>query len=191
MILICRSLEKFQDKIEMVRALSQGNQDAFRFLFLSYFPKVKAFITHLLKDEPLAEDLSQDIFVKLWENRDSLGLIQSFDAYVYRMAKNSVINQIKRDSYGDKYSKEEYLRVEHVSMEEEIFAKEIQLLVELTVNKMPEQRKKIYRMSRVEGLKNDEIADKLNLSKKTIENHLNLALKEIRKTISLFLVFFI
>ncbi len=184
-------MENSQEKIELVKALSQGDQDAFRSLFLSYFPKVKSFITHLTKNEPLAEDLSQDIFVKLWENRDSLGLIHSFDAYVYRMAKNSAVNQIRRDSYGDKYSKEEYEKNEYVSMEEEIFAREIQLLVELTVSKMPEQRKRIYRMSRVEGLKNEEIAEKLNLSKKTVENHLNLALKEIRKTISLFLVFFI
>lgn len=184
-------MKKDQDKNELVKSLSKGDQNAFRHLFLSYFPKVKKFIEQLIKDETTAEDLSQDIFVKLWESKERLSEIEFFDAYLYRMAKNSVITQMKRDLYNVTYLEHEYSKKnEFVSIEEELFAKEVRLLVELTVSKMPAQRKKVFEMSRIEGLKNDEIAEKLHLSKKTIENHLNLALKEIRKTISLFLAFF-
>ncbi len=107
------------------------------------------------------------------------------------MAKNAVINQIKRDLYHNEYIKYETAKSEDFSLEEEIFAKEIRLLIDLTVTKMPDQRRRIYNMSRVEGLKNDEIAEKLHISKKTVENHLNMALKEIRKSISFMLLFFI
>lgn len=107
------------------------------------------------------------------------------------MAKNAVINQVKRNSFHDEYVKYEFYKQTDFTIEEDIFAREIQLLVELTISKMPAQRKRIYIMSRVDCLKNDEIAEKLNISKKTVENHLNLALKEIRKSISFLLLFFI
>lgn len=107
------------------------------------------------------------------------------------MAKNAIINWVKRESYHDKYVQQELLKPEGFTIEEELFAREIQLLVELTVSKMPNQRKRVYEMSRVEGLKNDEIAVKLGISKRTVENHLNVALKEIKKSISYLLLFFI
>jgi len=179
------------EKVVLIKALSQGDQDAFRTIFLNYFPKVKNFTTHLLKNETIAEDISQEIFVSLWELRETLSAVHSFDAYVYRMAKNAVINQIKREAYHGEYIKYESYKPDDYIIEEELFAKEIQLLVELTVNKMPEQRKRVYNMSRQQGLKNDEIADQLHISKKTVENHLNMALKEIRKSISYMLLFFI
>lgn len=75
--------------------------------------------------------------------------------------------------------------------DEILFAKEISLLVEMTVCRMPSQRSRIYRMSRNEGIPNDEIAGKLGISKKTVENQLSLALQEIRRVISAFLLLFI
>ncbi|HCO68889.1 MAG TPA: RNA polymerase sigma-70 factor [Dysgonomonas sp.] len=178
------------DKKELLEVLSKGDQNAFRHLFLDYFPKVKEFIAQFLKNEVIAEDLSQDIFVKIWENRKSLPLIHSFDAYIYRMAKNSALNQIKKESYNTIYQEYNNPISESFSIEEDIFAREIKLLIELTVSRMPEQRKRIYTMSRVDGLKNEEIANQLKISKKTVENHLNLALREIKKSITLLLLFF-
>lgn len=181
-----------QKIIELIELISDGDRNAFRSVFLSYFPKVKYFIAHLLKEETAAEDMSQDIFIKIWENRVNLKEIQSFDAYIYRMAKNAVINEFKKKNLEEKYYNYSYpLQESSISAEEELFAKEIQLLTDLTVSKMPEQRRKIYEMSRMEGIKNEDIANKLGITKKTVENHINLALKEIRKTISFILLFFI
>ncbi len=184
---------EYQKVKELLISIASGNQNAFRSIFLHYFPKVKQFIAHLLKDEMLAEDLSQDIFAKLWINREKLLTLTSFDAYIYQMAKNAVLNEIKKIGVVNKYNSYEYSRNNQSisSIEEEYLAKEIELLVELTIEKMPEQRKKIYQMSRHQGLTNEEISQTLHITKKTVENHLNLALKEIRKTISLAIVFFI
>lgn len=183
--------ESMNKKQNFVETFYSGDENAFKAIFLNYFPRVKGFIAHLIKNEAVAEDLSQEIFVNLWELRESLPQIRSFDAYLYRMAKNAVLNHVKRNSYHERYISHEILKQEEFTIEEEVFAKEIELLVELTVSKMPEQRKRIYTMSRLEGLKNEEIAEKLNITKKTVENHLNAALKDIRKSILYFLLFFI
>ena len=71
----------------------------------------------------------------------------------------------------------------HISIEEDLYVKDLEILIALVVDTMPPQRKKIFEMSRYENIDNDEIAAILNISKKTVENHLNLALKEIKKAI--------
>lgn len=180
------------NELKAIKALASGNQEVYKTLFMEYFPKVKYFVAHLVKSDALAEDLAQDIFIKIWIHRENLSDVQSFKAYVYRMAKNTVLNLFKHNMVESKYKEHVYQQEQHqFSIEEELYAKEIELLVELTVSNMPDKRRTVYEMSRVEGLKNEEIADQLNLSKKTVENHLNSALKEIRKTISLFTSFFV
>ncbi|KAA6333679.1 ECF RNA polymerase sigma factor RpoE [termite gut metagenome] len=182
-------MEQNNDYKYIEKLAQNDDHDAFRFLFLKYFPKLKFFITHLVKSETIAEELSQDIFIRIWENREKLTVIQSLNSYLYRMAKNAAINYLNR-----KYVEENYVlnynQYDEPSVEETFQAKEMELLVQLVVERMPSQRKKIFEMSRVENLKNEEIAKKLNISKKTVENHLNFALKEIRKAISLSVFFF-
>lgn len=171
--------------------MASGNQEAFNTLFLNYFPKIKKFITHMLKDVVTAEDLSQDIFIKIWEQREKLSSLNSVNGYMYTMARNAVLNEIKKQNIINRYNMYESLQQEQmVSVEDELSAKEIEFLIELTVNKMPEKRRMVYELSRMEGLSNEEIGIKLNITKKTVENHLNLALKEIKKTISIALLFF-
>ena len=86
---------------------------------------------------------------------------------------------------------EDYEGETEQTIEGDLYAREMELLEKLTVGRMPKKRKAIYEMSRREGLSNDEIAIRMGISKKTVENHLNLALKEIRKTLLLFASFFI
>lgn len=180
---------QYDDK-QHLEKLPLGDHEAYKSLFMKYFPKVKYFIAHLIKSEAVAEELAQDIFMKIWENRDSLASVQSFNSYVYRMAKNIALNYLEHryveQSYMDNYQGETA-----ISIEEDFYARELELLERLTVNNMPHQRKTIYEMSRKKGFSNNEIAQELGISKKTVENHLNLALKEIRKSLSLLFLFFI
>ncbi len=178
------------DELKLAKKLALGDHVAYKELFMKYFPKVKYFIAHLVKSETTAEELAQEIFVKLWEGREKLASVQSCNSYIYRMAKNATLNYMEHKSVEKAYM-EQYEGDMGQSIEEELYARETELLVQLTVNNMPPQRKKIYQMSREEGIKNDEIAEQLNISKKTVENHLNIALNEIRKTISLFAMFFV
>ncbi|MDR0692534.1 MAG: RNA polymerase sigma-70 factor [Prevotellaceae bacterium] len=174
---------------QYVEKLTQDDHEAFRWLFMHYYPKLKIFIAGLVKSEAIAEELSQDIFAKIWEKRKTLTAVQSFNAYIYRMAKNAVLNYFQHEYIKERYAGQ--LSSDNATSAEELFqAKETELLIQLTVAKMPTQRKKIFELSRRSQLKNEEIAQKLHLSKKTVENHLNLALKEIRKALKNFFTIF-
>lgn len=179
-----------KDDIQNLHELISGDHIAYKSLFMKYFPKVKYFISHIVKSEAVGEELAQDIFMKIWEHRDKLSTIQSFNSYVYRMAKNISLNYLEH-KYIEELYLEKYQGETEFSIEEDFYAKELELLEQLTINTMPPQRKMVYEMSRRQGYSNEEIATKMGLSKKTVENYLNIALKEIKKTLSLFSSFFI
>lgn len=172
---------------EYLRKLSLGDVKSFNALFLCYYPKVKNFLWGFIKDEEEARDMAQEIFCKLWVKRQSIALVDSFKSYLYRMARNMIY-----DNYAHKQVKDSYdiaqLSLPYYTdiIEEEFYAKELSLLIDMAVDKMPPQRRNVFIMSRKEGLSNDEIALKLNLNKRTVENHLSTALSELKKLSFLF-----
>ncbi|GHT30781.1 RNA polymerase sigma-70 factor [Bacteroidia bacterium] len=176
--------------IETIEALKRGEHKAFDAVFVAYFEKVKRFITGIIKSESEAEELAQDVFVKLWENHESLDTRYSFNSFIYTVARNTTCNFLKHKLIQTPYMEEPVQTEVYASPEELMFAKEIELLIEMALCQMPEQRRAIYQLSRNKGLTNEEIASLLNLSKKTVENNISLVLKEIRKIISLSLLFF-
>lgn len=172
--------------LKTIEALQHGDHDAFEAVFMAYYSKVKAFIYGYIKSASDAEELAEELFVNLWINHRTIDSSKSFDSFLHTIARNSAINFLKH-----KYVHEAYLNSapahEHSSTsEEDLIAKELGLLIDETVEKMPQQRKKIYQLSRNEGLSNEEIATRLNTTKRNVESQLSLALKEIRKTISCF-----
>lgn len=171
-----------------------SRQEQFEELFRTMYPKVKNFAAKLLCSEDDAEDIAQDIFVKLWSNPFIIEETQMWSGYIFTMTRNRVLDFIRRKSV-----KEEYMSKTPVSLNmdadtgdvvnEKIYAKEIRLLTALAVKKMPEQRQKVFRMSRMENMSNKEIADKLGLSVRTVERHIHLALNDIRNILLLFSAF--
>ena len=178
-----------KEEQKYLEELSSGSHDAFHYFFITYYPKVKVFINFFVRSEDVAEDLSQDIFEKIWLNREFASNLQSFNSYVYRLAKNAAINYMEHKTIEGEYISSASIIME-TSIEEEIDAKELKLLIQLTVEKMPEQRRKIYNMSRIEGMKNGEIAEQLNISKRTVEAHINQALKQIKEITAILFLFF-
>ena len=169
--------------------IAAGDTEAFKTLFEMFYPKVKVFLVKLLKDNKASEDIAQDIFVKLWSMGPSLPEISSFNAYLYRMTKNAAINYLRDRKPSVDIS--ELLIICDGDIEQEYYRKEKELLVRLAVEQMPSQRKRIFTMSRYQGMTNDEIAKSLGLSKHTVENHLSLALKELREIVVAFVLFFL
>ena len=177
--------------IKTLEAFQDGNHKAFETVFIAYYNKTKAFIDGYIKSESDAEELKEDIFVNLWINHDSIDASKSFSSYLHTIARNSAINFLKHKYVHDTYLNSSQ-EIEYSSTsEEDLIAKELGLLIDDIVGKMPEQRKMIYTLSRQEGLSNAEIAIQLNTTKRNVESQLSLALKEIRKAISCFLLSFL
>lgn len=179
--------EEFND----LDRIASGDHDAFRHVFMKYHPKVKFFISCMVKSETIAEELSQDIFLKVWTSREHLPNLRSFNAYLFKMSKNAALNYLEHKYIEDSYVVNYSQTTTVANPEEELSAKELEFLVQLAVDRMPEQRRKIYIMSRVENIKNGKIAEILHLSPKTINNQLSLALKEIREILALAFLFFL
>lgn len=172
--------------IETLESLQRGGHKAFEVVFVAYYNKIKFFIFGYTKSESDAEELTEDLFVNLWVNRESLDTTKSFSSYLHTIARNSAINFLKKKYLHTAYLHNTPISEHSSTSEEDLIAKELGLLIDDVVDKMPEQRKKIYLLSRNNGLSNAEIADQLITTKRNVESQLSLALKEIRKAIFAF-----
>ena len=166
--------------IKTLEAFQDGNHKAFETIFIAYYNKTKTFIDGYIKSEPDAEELTEDLFVNLWINRHSIDTSRSFNSYLHTIARNAAINFLKHKYVCDAYLNNNQETGYSSTSEED--------LIDKLVGGMPEQRRMIYTLSRNEGLSNAEIAERLNTTKRNVESQLSLALKEIRKVISCFLV---
>lgn len=174
-------------ELEYIKRLSEGDKQAFDALFLLYYPKIKAFVLGFVKNEDDASDLAQDVFIRVWNHRANLVRVESFGGYLFRIAKNIIFDFFRRRSLYEKYAQEEgQLKVDEISWEpnEVLDARELEILIYGIVDKMPEKRQAIFKMSRHQRLSNDEISKQLGVSKRTVETHISNALKELREFIS-------
>ncbi|MDR0422588.1 MAG: RNA polymerase sigma-70 factor [Proteiniphilum sp.] len=174
---------------------AESNRKEFEKLFIRYFPKVRSFARILLKSEQDAEDVAQDIFVKLWEQPEiwEKNFVRN---YLYTMVKNHIFNRIKRKNIESGYIHSQIDTLSPGDLAEfrdpldEMYLDEMRLLLKLALERMPEKRRKVFEMSRFQHLSNSEIAVRLNLSVRTVEQHIYLALRELKK-LFLFAVFLI
>ncbi|HJV77773.1 MAG TPA: RNA polymerase sigma-70 factor [Paludibacter sp.] len=175
-----------------MKGLIKGDKKSFELLFLHYQPKLVHFISGFVKDSELARDMAQDVFLSIWNNREKLSEIKSFKAYLFKMGKNAVCNFYDHSLVNDKFEAEQLSRpADTDSIEETLFARELEGLIEIAVCQMPAQRRLIYTMSRIEGVNNSEIAERLHLNKRTVENHLTAALADVRKKVKLWSTLFL
>jgi RNA polymerase sigma-70 factor (ECF subfamily) len=171
------------DETEVLRLIADGDQRAFTMLFRQYSKKVYSFALRLLKSEGQAEEVVQEVFLRIWLNRGSLSEIENFPAYLNRMSRNHCLNAIKRLTQEQKASLEIANTSTELSHETEegIAFRGAQELIEQAVSKLSPQQQKVYRLCHVDGLKYEEAAAELNISPGTVHTHMKLALKAIRQ----------
>lgn len=170
-------------EIECLTNLSKGDHRSYELLFFAYHPKVYHFLCGFIKNEEEAYDMVQEIFYKVWVNHKAMGEIKSFKAYLFTMARHMIYNHYEHNLVKEKYTLNQLAQSEIYEAEEELFAKDLALLIDLVVSRMPEQRQRIFKMSRKEGFSSDEIATRLNINKRTVENHISNALSDLRKAL--------
>jgi RNA polymerase sigma-70 factor (ECF subfamily) len=166
-----------------VAELKKGSYSAFDHLFAEYKDRLYAFAIGYLKVEDDAREIVQDVFVKVWEHRHHIDTCKSFNAYLFKISRNTILNYFRK-----KASEQTYLQyiTEHTgftvnSVEEEIEYTDLLEKADSVIEKLPSRQKEIFLMSRKEGLTNEEIAQSLNISKKTVENQITLAKQYLRK----------
>ena len=167
-------------------------QKAFEAIYLKYYGRVREYICGIIKSQDDAEEVAQDVFVKLWGKRDEVDLDSPISKYIHTIARNEAFNFLKSKFANDnrKYDPLHDIEIiDVVNVENTIYAKEIELLIKMAISQMPDQRRTIFELSRYEGLSNKEIAEKLNIADKTVENQISLAIGDLRKNIWVFLLF--
>lgn len=167
---------------QYIKAFCAGDARAFDVLFLLYQPQLVAFIEGFIKNHEEARDMTQDIFLRLWENRTSCNDIRSLKGFLFRSAKFAIYNYYDHMLVNEKYVEQCLMApIEVEDTEDQVFLKELQERIAQTISEMPAQRKRVFEMSRTLGISNDKIAENLGISKRTVENHLSLALSMLRK----------
>jgi len=162
--------------------VAEGDEQAFRKIFDHYSDRLYNYAFRITDKEELAEEIVMDAFLKIWINRFDLAAINRFDSYLYTVVRNQAFNAIKRMAHEAVIMKElglsntEY----HDCTEETVIYNDYQQLLYQAVNQLPPQQKLVYILSRDEGLKYDEIALQLKLSKNTVKAHLKKAVSTLR-----------
>ncbi len=163
--------------------LKKGDFASFDHLFSVYKERLYAFALGYLKSTEDARELVQEVFIKVWENREELDEKKSFNAYLFTISKNTILNHFRKRANDKKYI--EYIKqhtgIEYTRTEEDIEYSDLEGQAKKVIDQLPPRRRKIYRLSREEGLTYEEIASKLNISKKTVENQITQALKFLRE----------
>ncbi|HEV8269780.1 MAG TPA: RNA polymerase sigma-70 factor [Chitinophagaceae bacterium] len=171
--------------------LAQRDETAFEQVFKTHFKRLHAYAFTLLRDDVEAEEMVQQVFFKLWERNETLSLSGSVSAYLYRAVHNESLNYIKHQKVRSNhqlhvaYSMKN--EVEHPA--KKVMAGELEKKIHSALNELPEQCRTIFQMSRFDELKYREIADKLGISVKTVENQMGKALKLLREKLVDFLIF--
>jgi len=174
-------MEKPLTDKQIVKRIAKGDEHVFEQLFHAKYAHLVLFAMKMIPDRMEAENIVQMVFIKLWEKRNVLK-IKSLNAYLMMTVRNHCLNVIKRSRYH--YSVDNLPQLPDVE-ENDIQQKEEMLkLVYSIIDTMPPQRKKIFKMSRLDGLKYKEIANILNISPKTVEAQMGKALKTLRETIA-------
>ncbi len=171
--------------IHIFRKIKAGNIKAFEHVFRKYYSMLCNYAFKYLRDMDTCEEVVQDLFFTVWDKRDEIKIQTSVKSYLYRSVYNNSINYLKHKNIENKYGKfmRESASETGPDITDEIYAEELNVIIESTLNQLPERSREIFSMNRFEGLKYHEIAEKLSLSVKTIEANMSKALKLFRKNL--------
>jgi len=172
----------------LFQSLAKGDELAFGKLYKLYFPRLHAFSFKMINDSGLAKDVVQNVFIKIWETRTSF-CFDNPEAFIYQMVRNASLNYIRhlkvvdnlKSKVKDQYLGEELYYIDMVGNEPYILIeKELEEKILEVMNSLPDKCLAVFRLSRIDGLKNWEIADQLGISIKAVEKHISKAIQIYR-----------
>jgi len=167
---------------DLIVRLKEGDQTAFELLFHFYYPGLVIYASQFTADRDEAEEIVQDFFVRFWQKHQQILLSDSLKNYFFSSVRNSSFNYLKHRKIETNYLKEIYdLSNAHLAYDTNLYVtSDLQEKIKSSIDLLPEKCREIFMMSRIHGLKNEEIAIELNLSKRTVETQISNALKVLR-----------
>lgn len=167
---------------QLIPSVRKGDHYAFNQLFHKYGPSLFSFVVSVLKDESDAEEVVQDVFLKIWEKRRELDSSLSFKSYLFTIALNTTKNRYRKKLQAEKYKQDLALELnfDQASDFDAIEYRNLLDYVDKIIEKLPPSRREIFILSKKDGLKNPEIAKLLNISEQTVKNQLVSAMKFLR-----------
>ncbi|GAB6119972.1 RNA polymerase sigma-70 factor [Dysgonomonas termitidis] len=173
----------------LIRQLSLGSSEAFTAIYGQYWRQVYDFSKLYLRDKDYAEEIVQEVFIKVWESREFIKENDNFKGLLFIITRNLIFNKHRKKVNEDFY-KMTILRAmeESYDIEGEIDAKDLSRYIDLLINELPPQRRLIFNLSRKEFKSYRKIAEQLNLSEKTVERQISEAIKFIRQNL-LFIIY--
>lgn len=171
---------------ELLQQLIEGDTKAFKDIYELYQDRIFAFAYKLTKSRENANDIVQEIFIKLWEKREQIKVELNFGAYLKKMTQNHVYDFLRKVSKDRalQQSIKEKLQALQNKTEEDLLAKELQKAYLEAIENLPPQRKLVYQLSREENLSYDEIAERLQISRHTVHNQMVSAIRSIREYVT-------
>ncbi len=180
-------MESSESQPVIAGALS--GEAAFEQVFKTSFKSLHAYACTILKDDIMAEEMVQNVFCKLWEKKDQIQISQSVNAYLYRSVYNECLNYLKHQKVKDAYVNHarHHMPQQQNNTSGKLQLSELQQRISKALESLPEQCRTVFQLSRFEELKYQEIADRLSISVKTVENHMGKALRLMRTQLADFL----
>ncbi len=168
-----------------IQAFCNDSDDAFGEIFNTFSDRVFNFSCDFMKNRSDAEEVTQEVFVKLWESRKSVNPEENLNAYIFTITRNLIFNRHKKKLNEWKYLDHLRNHLNHTNRDtqEAVLLNELQGIIQKCIEEMPERRRQVFELSRIKCLSHKEISKELNISTKTIEIHISMALKDLRKVL--------
>ena len=179
----------FDNENELLSALASGHEEALKVIYREYWDRLFISAYNVLKDKEACEDIIQDIFIQLWQKRESLSITTSLQAYLFAATRYQVFHTIKRSSGRKELFEDLNERFSTDAPDIPLYVKDIQEKINAAVEHLPEKCREIYKLSREQHLSYKEIAERLQISPKTVENQITIALKRLRIVLGDLLIF--
>ncbi|WP_215222590.1 RNA polymerase sigma-70 factor [Echinicola shivajiensis] len=184
------------DSPQFIELIEKDASKAFELLFKLYYDKLFHLAKYYINDESDAEELVQDVFLKLWERRQ--GITHLNNSYLFTMTKNACMDYLRHKKVVMQKSKALYdqamtdpMRFLHNETASKVLENELALKISESITALPKKQREVFVKSRIDGKKNGEIAQEMNISKRTVDTHISLALKSMRLQLKDFLTLFL
>lgn len=172
---------------KLVARIREGDRDAFEELFNTYYSRLCVFSNSYVKSLDLSRDVVQEVFIKIWKNREDFTIDQSIKAYLYQAVRNQSLNLIKRSKREQKLEKnlKKHQKIEKTVSESELNTEELTQKIWKLVDQLPERRRAVFVLYRKHGLSYSEIGDVMGITRKTVENQMGKSLQFLRENLDL------